>query len=230
MSIDQQGWIKIRRQITEWEWYDDLTTFRLFFHCIFKANWKDSKCRGLLIKEGELLTSLQILASETGLTVQQVRTSLKKLESTHEVTSERTPQGTKIQVVKYRDYQQATHEVTSDQHTINTRATHEQQLNKNIKNLKERIADFKKSLLSFRKDNQGKYSDAMYKEFFEYWSEHSETDRKFRKEKEKSFDIARRLTTWHKRSITFDNVKTKKMDNKTVRTAEDFENLVKNGL
>ena len=36
----QQGWIKIHRQLTEWEWYDDLNTFRLFIskNIINKAN------------------------------------------------------------------------------------------------------------------------------------------------------------------------------------------------
>ena len=31
------GWIKIHRKITEWEWYDDVNTFRLFMHLILKS-------------------------------------------------------------------------------------------------------------------------------------------------------------------------------------------------
>ena len=36
----------------------------------------------------------------------------------------------------------------------------------------------------------------MLSDFFEYWTEHGEKDKKMRFEKEKSFGISRRLSTW----------------------------------
>ena len=37
------GWIKIHRQILEWEWYSDTNTFRVFLHLLLKANHKEKK-------------------------------------------------------------------------------------------------------------------------------------------------------------------------------------------
>lgn len=50
-------------------------------------------------------------------------------------------------------------------------------------------------------DYKNSYCIDMLKDFFEYWSEHGENDRKMRFEKQKSFGISRRLSTWKKRQI-----------------------------
>ena len=31
------GWIKLHRKITEWEWYSDANTFRVFMHLLLTA-------------------------------------------------------------------------------------------------------------------------------------------------------------------------------------------------
>jgi len=133
MKSTQQGWVKIHRQILEWEWYDEPNVFRLFMHCILKANHEDKNYRGTIVKRGTFLTSLEILSKETGLTVRSVRTSLKKLESTSEVTSVRTSKGTVIQIVKYNDYQLVTSEVTNERQASDKQVT----TNKNEKNEKK---------------------------------------------------------------------------------------------
>lgn len=117
------GWVKIHRGIVEWEWYDDTPTFRLFLHLILKANHKDKRYRGRVIKRGSLLTGRELLASQTGLSVQQVRTSLNKLKLTNEITINSSTQGTEIQLVKYNDYQLLANEVTNEQPTTNQRLT-----------------------------------------------------------------------------------------------------------
>lgn len=40
-----EGYIKIYRQLLEWEWYDDIPTKVLFIHCLLKANFRDYKYR-----------------------------------------------------------------------------------------------------------------------------------------------------------------------------------------
>jgi len=89
----------------EWEWYDDINTSRLFIHCILRANHTATKWRGHDINRGEFLTSLETLSKETGLTVSQVRTSLKKLESTNEIASLSQARSRMITVLKYNHYQ-----------------------------------------------------------------------------------------------------------------------------
>ena len=99
------GWIKIHRKILEWEWYDDINTKVLFWHLLLTANHKDKKWRGQTIKRGQRLTSLEHLAEEVGLTVQQTRTSLNKLKSTNEITIKSTNKFTVVTIEKYSDYQ-----------------------------------------------------------------------------------------------------------------------------
>ena len=38
-----EGFIKIYRQLLEWEWYTDTNTKVLFLHCLLKANFKTKK-------------------------------------------------------------------------------------------------------------------------------------------------------------------------------------------
>ena len=61
------------------------------------------------------------------------------------------------------------------------------------KTKEERKADFEKSLLPFIND----YKKEMLREFCDYWSEYGDTDKKLRWEKQTSFSIKRRLSTWH---------------------------------
>lgn len=100
-----QGWIKLHRQLLEWEWYSDANVSRLFIHCLLKANHKDAKWKGKLIKRGQFITSLDRLCSETSLTKSQIRTSLKKLKSTHEIAHEGNSQHTVITLLCYESYQ-----------------------------------------------------------------------------------------------------------------------------
>jgi hypothetical protein len=124
-----EGWIKLHRRFLEWEWYDDNNTKILFLHLLLKANHKDKKYRGQIVKRGCLLTGRELLSKETGMSVMQIRTSLTKLKSTNELTIKSSSQGTEIQVVKYNDYQIVTNELTNEQPTSNQRVT----TNKNVK-------------------------------------------------------------------------------------------------
>lgn len=84
------GWLKIHRTLLYWEWYTSVEVFKLFMHCLLKANHEPKKWHGIEIKSGQFITSLQNLATESGLSVRQVRTALNKLKSTQEVTHETT--------------------------------------------------------------------------------------------------------------------------------------------
>jgi hypothetical protein len=117
------GWIKLHRQILEWEWYSDNNCFRVFLHLILKANHKEKRYKGIELNSGQIITSRDILAKETGLSSQQIRTALNKLISTNEITSVTSSQGTILQVVNYEKYQLSTNEITNEQPTSNQRVT-----------------------------------------------------------------------------------------------------------
>lgn len=117
------GFIKIHRDILGWEWYGDINTKVLFIHLILTANYKEMKWRGHLIERGERAVSFSTLAKETGLSIQSVRTAILHLESTGEVTRKRIPECTIISIKNYSKFQdvtsELTRELTNDQQTTN---------------------------------------------------------------------------------------------------------------
>lgn len=127
------GWIKLHRQITDWEWYTDHNTFRVFLHLLLTANHKDKKFKGMDLKAGTIVTSRDLLAYATGLSVRQIRTALDKLKTTNELTIKTSPQGTIIQIVNYVKYQIEASETTNKRPTSDQQTTS----NKNVKNNKE---------------------------------------------------------------------------------------------
>lgn len=140
------GWVKIDRKITEWEWYKDINTRIVFEHLLYTVNHAPAKWRGIEIAPGQIITSIKKLADENGITEQNVRTALKHLQSTGEITkkstreltSDVTSNATLITVNNWASHQfikpEVTSEVTSDltpgQHLTNIRLT----TNKNNKN------------------------------------------------------------------------------------------------
>lgn len=99
------SYIKIDRKILEWEWWPDINTHRLFCYMLLKANWKDAKFKGEVIPRGSFVSSIAALAEGTNLTVNEVRTALKHLKSTNEITSKSCNKYTIFTVNNYDIYQ-----------------------------------------------------------------------------------------------------------------------------
>lgn len=122
-----EGFIKVYRKIIEWEWYTDANTFRLFIHCLLKANYKEKKWQGIDIDKGSFITGRLQLAQELKLSEQQVRTSLNRLKSTNEITIKSTRQYSIITMNNYEKYnsdnQQANQQLTNKQPTANQQLT-----------------------------------------------------------------------------------------------------------
>lgn len=99
------GWIKLHRDLLEWEWYNDANTCRLFIHLLLKANHQDKHWQGLVIKRGQLVTSRGNLSNDAGLSEMQIRVSLNKLKVTREITIQTTSRFTIITICNYDTYQ-----------------------------------------------------------------------------------------------------------------------------
>lgn len=89
----------------EWEWYGNINTKILFIHCLLKANWKSGKFEGTTVPRGSFVTSIKQLSLELGLTNDEIRTALKHLIKTGEVTKQTTNKYTVITVSNYHLYQ-----------------------------------------------------------------------------------------------------------------------------
>jgi len=109
----RSGWVKAHRSFLDWEWFRKGHCFKVMMALVFKANYKDRTHRGTPIPRGSLIIGRELFASELGISISQLRTSLSHLESTGEVTIKSSRKGTLIQVVKYEDYQSLTSESTS---------------------------------------------------------------------------------------------------------------------
>ena len=96
-----EAFIKIHKKMMQWEWYDDLKTFKLFMHCLLRAEYKPGSWHGISYDTGQFITSLQNLADETHLSIQEVRTALNHLISTGELTSTQQGKARIITVVKW---------------------------------------------------------------------------------------------------------------------------------
>ncbi len=104
--LQDTGFVKIHRQIVNWEWYDDINVFKVFLHLLITVNYEDKKWQGITIPRGSKVTSLSNLAKETKLSVKQVRVALNKLKMTGEVASKVTSKYTLLSIVKYNDFQE----------------------------------------------------------------------------------------------------------------------------
>ena len=89
-SSGVSGFIKLQRALLSWEYYTDSNTKCLFIHLLLCAAIYKTECCGFPIPRGSLLTTIPRLAAETGLSVQKVRTSLKKLENSGEIMQHTT--------------------------------------------------------------------------------------------------------------------------------------------
>ena len=142
------GWIKIHRKILEWEWYSDSKTVHLFLHLLISANHKPKRYKGQVIKRGQVVVGRGKLAQKLGLSEQQVRTCIKRLKSTSELTTKVTNKHTIVTLTNYESYQtreenqpanQPANQPTINQQLTNNQpaTNHKQECNKDNNERKE---------------------------------------------------------------------------------------------
>ena len=126
-AVQLGNFIKIDRKILNWEWWHDKNTSRLFFYMILRANWKDGNFEGNIIPRGSFVSSISKLAVETNLSEREVRTAIKHLKSTCEVTVKTTNKYSVFTVNNYDLYQlcdmQCDNQVTSKRQASDRQVT-----------------------------------------------------------------------------------------------------------
>ena len=207
-----KGFIKLPREISEWEWYQDSITFRLYIHLILHANYTDRKYQGTLVRRGEFITSHQGLADKLNLSIQNVRTAIKKLKSSEYITVKPTSKYSHITILGYdtmQDEYTPTNKPTNIKVTNNQQSTNIQTTTttKEKKNIKEK----NKETIKVRKQNfkNSQYSNKILNDFFNYWSQINQTTFKMKWEDSKYFEIKNRLNSWKSKEETWDSKKSK---------------------
>lgn len=131
--MENSGFIKLHRSMTEWEWFNDIPTYILFTKLLFLVNWKDKKWRGQIVKRGEVITSIINLSKLTNLTIKQVRRALKNLQITGEIEVETTNKYSKIKIVNYSKYQDNSSKKDKQKTDYNTDKQYDTDENENSK-------------------------------------------------------------------------------------------------
>ncbi len=105
--------------------YKDSTMVHLFINLLLSANYSDGRCRGQEVKRGQLITGKKLLHQETGMSEHRIRTALKRLVDSQEITIESTKRFTLITILNYDKYQ-SKHEASnqkSNQQLTNNQPT-----------------------------------------------------------------------------------------------------------
>ena len=132
--MDDRGYIKLHRAIKDWRYKKKPNYVALWVHLLCEANHQRREVYETVVERGSLLTSVARLCEETGLTTQQVRTILKKLDG-EELTIKTTKQNTLISIVNYDQYQGS---YDSSNKGANKRLTNEQQTSNNKQECKNK--------------------------------------------------------------------------------------------
>ncbi len=121
----ENGFVKFDRKIANWRWYHDVNTFKLFFHLIITANYEPKPFENITVQRGQRIASYDTLAKETGLSVRNVRTAIRHLILTGEVTSKSTNKYSVFTIVNYDLYQdnRQTNRQASDKQPTSNRQT-----------------------------------------------------------------------------------------------------------
>lgn len=219
-----EGFILLSRAILDSDVFASQKLLKIWIWCLCKANFKDRSIplkigKGetiIRVKRGSFIFGRFKAEEELFIDGSTVYKSMNKLKEMNMINIESNNQYSIVTICKYDEYQQSDNYkvTTKGQPKDNQRTTKEQPSNttKNAnkdnndkKDINERKAEFKNSLHPlFLNEND-------LNDFYLYWTEHGINDKKMRWEKEKSFGIERRVTTWMKKKIEFNKNKNEKL-------------------
>lgn len=117
------GYIKLHRKLIEWGWYSDANTKALFLHLLLTANYRPREYRGVQLNPGDTVVGFKALSEQLGMTVNQVRTAMRHLEETGEITRKSTNKFSVVTIAKWEDYQLEEVESTNKSQTNHKQTT-----------------------------------------------------------------------------------------------------------
>jgi hypothetical protein len=129
-----ESWVKIPRSIVDHPMFTMRSdAIKLWLYLLVSANWKPSQVyiggELVTIERGQVLTAYRRLSERTGITLQGVRSLLQHFRRTQIVSLKTNTHATVVTIINYDTLQG--HDA-SDQHTTNTRPTHDQHTSNTI--------------------------------------------------------------------------------------------------
>lgn len=128
-----EGYIKLYRRMMKWGWYTDTPTKCVFLHLLFLACYEPCYYKGVQLEPGQAVSSIRQIATDTRLTVKQVRTAINHLKETQEVAQSPCGKFSVFTVNNYNNYQCA----GTDEGKQRAQKGHSEGTDPNIKKNKE---------------------------------------------------------------------------------------------
>ena len=94
--MSENGFAKFPREIVEREWFGDNATLTVYVFLLCGAVFSDIEYAGRTLRKGQYITSNRQLSEKCQLGIQQVKTALKHLKATRDITVE---PGTKFSII-----------------------------------------------------------------------------------------------------------------------------------
>jgi hypothetical protein len=193
------GFIKLKRTILEWEWYQDNNTFRVMIHLLLKSNYTVKQWQGNTVHPGELITSIGNLGKELDLSENVDRTCLKKLKNTNYINTQGTNKFTKLRILKSGIYDEITlsnnkqidDQKTNKPYSADKQITTTNKVKKEEEN-KESIENFKNQIFQF----SSLYSQEHLNGFYEYYDTINKQTGRRKFEENNYWNLEDRLKNW----------------------------------
>ena len=120
-----RGYFPLWRKIRDWGWYKDSFTKSVFLELLLIANFKSKDYLGHIIKCGQCVVGRKSLSASLGMSERQIRTTLKRLISTNEITIKTT---NKFSIITLNNFSKYTkNDQQNDPPKTNKRPTKDQQ-------------------------------------------------------------------------------------------------------
>lgn len=166
MSYSDSAYIYLRKKILDWQWFSDVNTAHFFIYCLLKANWESGSWKGIKYERGQFIASLETIARESGLSIQNTRTAIKHLISTQELTQSKAGKYRIFTVVKY-DYYQQCNTISNNVLTINQQESNKELTTDNKVNKEKEVKEVNKELSN---DNSNSQTIVHHKKIVEKWN------------------------------------------------------------
>lgn len=230
----ENDFVKIRRDILNWEWWDKPDMVILLVYVLASANVEKQEWQGKEILRGQFVTSLnKVCRDNPKIGKQVIRTCLKRLEKEGIIKIDTSFGNSIITICNYdeiyRFVQSQNKEDTTTPQVKETKTQNKPQKTKNEiqENTERRAKRFYEELIPYLET----YDKKMLRDFYDYWSEPNKSGSQMRFEQERTWDLSRRLARWSRGQNEYkkngDNQQTDKSKRRgtevSAASAEDYK-------
>lgn len=149
------SWIKIYRKFSEWEWHDVPNMVSVWVHLLILANFEDKQWHDTIIERGQIVIGLESFSKTIGVTVQELRTCIKRLCNSNMITTKSTNKYTIITICNYDKYQSCedvSWQTNNKQTTTETQSSNTQSTTtKEYKNIRSKEVEKRDTDVSLKK-------------------------------------------------------------------------------